>query len=478
MTGFVRAAKRQGVARSLWSRVMASLTPRARTARAVGLTPHLLPTLKLAVPVVIARAGLLLMLAVDTAMLGHYATEELAGFAAANAVQIVMVLVAVGLLQGTAILTAQAAGAGDRRACGAYFRASLVVGLIVGVALGLLCLAGGWMLGLLGQTPDVVARGQRVFLMFAWSYPGLGLWMACAFFLEGLSRPLPGMIASLSGVAANALLDWLFVFGGLGLPPLGAEGAAIATSVVRHLMLFGLAGYLLALKDRHAFGLFERNAETAGAVRKLFRIGLPLALSRALEAGAFSALTLIAGMLGAVALAGYQITLNFISLIFMAAVGTSAATMIRVGNAVGRRDALEASRAGWAGVAIIAAAMGVTAIVCLIVPDAVAALYSDEAGVRALSASLIFIAAFFLVSDGAQMVLQGALRGLGDIWVTSIIQFLSWWAVSVPLGYGLAHAAGLGPSGLIWAIFAGAVVSSTTLAIRFRALTARNIALT
>ena len=457
---------------------MASITSRTEATRAAaGLATHLLPTLKLAVPVVIARAGLLLMLAVDTAMLGHYATDELAGFAAATAVQIVMVLVAVGLLQGTAILTAQAAGASDSRACGIYFRASLLVGLLVGVVLGLLCLAGGWMLGLLGQTPEVAERGQRVFLMFAWSYPGLGLWMACAFFLEGLSRPLPGMIASLLGVGANALLDWLFIFGGLGLPPLGAEGAAIATSIVRHLMLFGLVGYLLGLKDRRALGLFEKSAATAEAVRKLLRIGLPLALSRAFEAGAFSALTLIAGMLGSVALAGYQITLNFISLVFMVAVGTSTATMIRVGNAVGRRDALEASRAGWAGVAVIAAAMGAAAIVCLVVPGAFAAAYSDDAAVRALAASLIFIAGFFLVSDGAQMVLQGALRGLGDVWVTSIIQFLSWWAVSVPLGYGLAHAAGLGPSGLIWAIFAGAVVSSTTLAIRFRALTARAIAL-
>ncbi len=443
---------------------------------AAGLAPHMMPTLKLAVPVVIARAGLLLMLAVDTAMLGHYATDELAGFAAANAVQIVMVLVAVGLLQGTAILTAQAAGAGDRRACGTYFRASLVVGLIVGLVLGLLCVAGGWFLSLLGQTPEVAARGQAVFLMFAWSYPALGLWMACTFFLEGLSRPWPGMIVSLAAVGANALLDWLFIFGGLGLAPMGAEGAAIATSIVRYLMLFGLAGYVLALKDRRALGLFERSTETAAAVRKLFRIGLPLALSRALEAGAFSALTLIAGLLGVVALAGYQITLNLISLIFMAAVGTSTATMIRVGNAVGRRDALNASRAGWAGVAIIAAAVGVAAIACLAVPGAFAALYSDDQTVRALAASLIFVAGFFLVFDGAQMVLQGALRGLADIWITSIIQFLSWWAVSVPLGYGLALTAGLGPDGLIWAIFAGAMVSSTTLSLRFRALTRRSAA--
>ncbi|MGD9538315.1 MAG: MATE family efflux transporter [Alphaproteobacteria bacterium] len=440
------------------------------------LAGHIVPTLKLAVPVVATRAGLLLMLALDTAMLGHHDTGELAGFAAASAVQIVMILIAVGLLQGTAILTAQAAGAGQRHACGTYFRASLVLALVVGAALGLLCLAGGWFLGVLGQEPAVAAIGGRAFAMFAWSYPAFGLWLAIAMFLEGLSRPVPGMVITFLGLAANGLLDWLFIFGGLGLPPMGAEGAAIATSIVRHLMLFALAGYVLTLRDRKALGLLDWRDTPLSVVRKLCRLGLPLALSRGLETGAFSALTLIAGLIGPAALAGYQITYNLIGLVFMAAVGTGTATMIRVGNAVGRRDALGARRAGWAGVLVVSAVTGAATVVFFSAPAALASLYTDEPALRVIVTTLIFVGGFTLVLDGAQMVLQGALRGLADIWTTMMIQFSAWWVVCVPLGYGLALALGLGPSGLIWAILAGSIVAAGVSALRFRVLTARGIA--
>lgn len=441
-----------------------------------GLRRHIGPTLRLSVPVVIARAGLLLMLAVDTAMLGHYDVNSLASFAAANAVQFVMVLVAVGLLQSTAILVARNAGAGDLRACGALFRASLVLGLLLGVALALISLLGEWLLNLLGQPGEIAAGGGRVFLMFAWGMPGLCLWIACSFFLEGLSRPLPGMIVSLSAVLANALLDWLFIYGGLGLPPLGAEGAAIATSIVRWLMLLGLLAYIARLKDRAALDLGGTWRGLWPNIARLFRLGYPLGLSRGLEAGAFSALTLIAGQIGPLALAGYQITLNLASLVFMSAVGTGSATTVRVGTALGRRDLLEAARAGWAGVMVIAVVMALATIVFLLVPGGIASLYTDDEAVRALTTTLILITAAFLICDGAQMVLQGALRGMADVWVPSIIQFVAWWCVTLPLGYVLAVPGGLGSAGLIWAITAGATVSSITLALRFHRLTRRGLA--
>jgi MATE family multidrug resistance protein len=440
------------------------------------LLHHIAPTVKLAVPVVMTRAGLLLMLTVDTAMLGHYNTGELAGFAAASAVQIVMILIAVGLLQGTAILTAQSAGTGNLRACGTYLRASLLVALGVGIALGLLCLAGGWILGVLGQEPEVAAIGGRAFVMFSWSYPAFCIWLATAMFLEGLSRPVPGMVITLFGLGANVLLDWVFIFGRLGLPPMGAEGAAITTSIVRHLMLFALAGYLLAMRDREALGIFARSRAGLEVVGKLCRLGLPLAISRALESGAFSALTLIAGLIGPAALAGYQITYNLIGLVFMAAVGTATATMIRVGNAVGRRNAREASRAGWAGVLVVSSVTTAAMIVFFAMPEALASLYTDKPALRALVTTLIFIGGFTLILDGAQMVLQGALRGLADIWTTSAIQFSAWWVVCVPLSYGLSLSVGLGPEGLIWAILAGSIVAASTSALRFRVLTARGIA--
>ena len=130
---------------------------------------------------------------------------------------------------------------------------------------------------------------------------------------------------------------------------------------------------------------------------------------------------------------------------------------------------------GWAGVLVVSAVTAAATAVFFAAPAALASLYTDEPALRGLAAALIFVGGFTLVLDGAQMVLQGALRGLADIWTTSLIQFSAWWVVCVPLGYGLALASGLGPSGLIWAILAGAIVASSVSALRFRALTARGI---
>jgi MATE family multidrug resistance protein len=150
--------------------------------------------------------------------------------------------------------------------------------------------------------------------------------------------------------------------------------------------------------------------------------------------------------------------------------------MIRVGNAVGRGDPRGISYAGWAGVALIALIMAIAMVVFLAIPGTLAVLYTSDGQVSSLAGTLILIAGLLLIFDGAQVVLQGSLRGLADMWVTSGIQFLSWWAVTVPLGYGLVHGLGLGPVGLIWAIFAGALASSSALALRFRALSRRVVA--
>ena len=130
---------------------------------------HLARTARLAGPVILARAGLLVMVAVDSAMLGHYGTRDLAFYAAANAAQVVMILIGVGLLQGTVILVAQAHGARDHAACGAYWRVSFVHGAVLGVAMGLVCLLGRWVLVATGQEAEIVEGAGHVLDMIAWA---------------------------------------------------------------------------------------------------------------------------------------------------------------------------------------------------------------------------------------------------------------------------------------------------------------------
>ena len=437
---------------------------------------HLTRTARLAGPVILARAGLLVMVAVDSAMLGHYGTESLAFYAAANAAQVVMILIGVGLLQGTVILVAQAHGAGDHAACGAYWRISFLHGAVLGLFMGVFCLLGRWILVATGQEPEIVSGASRVLEMIAWGAPGLMMWVVCTHFLEGLSRPIPGMLVMGGAVLLNVVLNWIFIFGNFGGPELGATGAAIATSLVRWIMFAALFLVVIRLPDARALGMNRPVSNFWEISKRLRRIGYPLGAARGLESAAFSALVLLAGLLGTASLAAYQIGYNLIGLVFMAAIGTAAASMVRVGNAVGRRNATDVARAGWAGVTLIAGLMLCFAGPFLGLGMPLADLYTDDPAVLPLAASLIGICGLILVFDGMQAVLMGALRGVADVWVPPGLQLISWWCVSVPIGYVLAFVVGIGVDGLMWGILAGALSSSTLLALRFTAVARRPIA--
>ena len=437
---------------------------------------HLTRTLRLAGPVILARAGLLVMVAVDSAMLGHYGTLSLAYYAAANAAQVVMILIGVGLLQGTTILVAQAHGAHDRAACGAYWRVSMVHAAVLGVVMGLLCLLGHWILEATGQEPAVAVGGGRVLDMIAWGSPPLLMWVVCSHFLEGISRPIPGMLVMFGAVLLNVLLNWILIFGNWGGPEMGAEGAAIATSLVRWVMFGALLLVVLRLTDAQSLGISQRVSDFWAVSRRLRRIGYPLGAARGLETGAFAALVMLAGHLGTVPLAAYQIGYNLIGLVFMVAIGTAAASMVRVGNAVGRRNATDIVRAGWAGVLVIACLMVCFAGPFIGLGMPLATLYTDDPAVLPLAAPLIGICGIILVFDGMQAVLMGALRGVADVWVPPGLQLISWWCITVPIGYVLAFVVGIGVDGLMWGILAGALSACVFLSGRFLAVARRPIA--
>ena len=437
---------------------------------------HVAGTLRLAIPVILARAGLLVMVATDSAMLGHYQTYALACYAAAAATQIVMILVGVGLLQGTVIIVAQARGAGDSAVCGAYWRVSFVHGVVLGVAMGLLCLPLGWILEATGQSPLIVTGGYRVLEMISWGLPALMMWVVCFQFMEGLGRPLPGMLVMAGAVLLNALLNWVFIYGNLGGPEMGDRGAAIATSIVRWIMFAALFIVVIRLPDARQLGLHRRVAGFWQISRRLRRIGYPLGAARGLETAAFSALVLLAGHLGTAALAAYQIGYSLIMLVFMCAIGTAAASTVRVGNAVGRRNQKDVARAGWAGVTLIAGLMICIAAPFLELGLPLARLFTDDPAVLALASSLVAICGLILVFDGMQAVLMGALRGVADVWVPPGLMLLSWWCITIPIAYLLAFVVGIGVNGLMWGILAGALCASALLGARFLAVARRPVA--
>ena len=437
-----------------------------------SLGDHVRRTLRLALPVVGARAGLLILVVVDTAMTGHSSAVELAYFGLAMAPQVPMLLVGIGLLLGTVVLVAQADGAGDHAACGAVWRVALVHAVVIGVAFGLLSQLGEPFLALVDQSPDLAAGGGRVIAMLGWGMPAALGYAATTFFLEGINRPTPSMIVIAIANLLNVGLNWLLIYGNGGFPAMGAEGAALATTIVRWFTLVALVGYVLVRIDRVRYGIGRAAAAATGDMRalgrRLRRIGLPMGLGTGLESSAFATMTLFAGLLGPVQIAAYQISMNMLALVFMATIGFATAASVRVGNAAGHGDAAAARRAGWVAMGLAVISVGLCGILLFTLPEAIARVYTTDDGVVSIAVQALSVAAFVVLVDGAQGVLMGALRGLADVWVPAMLYFVAFWLVMVPLGHWLGVARGGGAPALIIAIGVGCVVAAIALTLRFR----------
>lgn len=440
-----------------------------------NLGAHVKATLKLAFPVMLARAGILVLIAVDTAMTGHAGAVELAYYALATAPQVPMLLVGIGLLMGTMVLTAQAEGAHRPTECGAVWRVALLHAAVCGALFIALSQAGEWFLSHTGQSPDLAHGAGRVLIVFGWGLPGMLLYTATTFFLEAIYRPTPGMVVILIANALNVGLNWVFIYGNLGMPAMGAEGAALATTLVRWFMFIALAGYVLAHIDRRHYGLTRPFQQRTGLGRKLRRIGYPMGLSHGLEASAFSAMMLFAGLIGAVQVAAYQVAMNLAGLVFMCSLGFATAASVRVGSAAGRQDPQGMKRSGWVAVGLAVALLSAFGLSFHDLPDVLAAVYTSDAIVLATLVPTITIVAFVLVPDGTQAVLMGALRSTGDVWPATALYLISFWFVMVPLGYALGVRGGGGAQSLMMAVVFGCVFATVSLGVRFHVVSRRAV---
>lgn len=311
-----------------------------------GFARHARDLVVLAAPVVVARSGIMVMGLVDTVMVGRFSAEELAYLGIALAPITVLLLILTGLLMGTLVVTAAALGSGDERGCGAVWRRSLPYALALGTGAAGVCAFGEPLLRLLGQSPELAREGGAVVRVMGLGLPGAALFLTSTFFLEGLRRPLPGMVMMIAANIVNALLNWVFVYGHFGLPAMGAVGSAWATTGVRLFLALGLVGYVWTMADAERFGVRVGVRTMWRAWAKQRRIGYAAATSIGVEGTAFSALNVFAGWLGVLPLAAFSIALNLITIAFMVAIGIGAATAVRVGMAHGRGDTSEVALAG------------------------------------------------------------------------------------------------------------------------------------
>jgi MATE family multidrug resistance protein len=281
-----------------------------------------------------------------------------------------------------------------------------------------------------------------------------------------MTRPI--LYAGILAVGANVFGNWVFMYGNLGMPRLGAVGCGVASAIVMWIMFGFLAVYSLrhpAYRRYHAFSHFDwlRVAE----IRALVRLGMPIGLSLFMEASLFGAVMLLMGSLGTTVVAGHQIALNVASITFMVPLGLGFAISVRVGQAVGRGDGPGARYAGLVGISIAGLFMACAAVVIFAVPDGIASIYTNDPAVLEMAVTLLLMAAVFQISDGLQAAGAGALRGLKDTRLPMIITFVAYWIIGLPLGYALGIRLGYGGRGLWTGIILGLTVAAVLLNLRF-----------
>ena len=438
-----------------------------------ALRREIRPTVSLAAPVVIAEVGWVSMQIVDIAMVGRLGPEAIGAVGVGSALFLALSVFGMGLLLGLDTLVSQAFGARDHAACDGWLRHGVVLALVLTAPLGLLAWIAGGRLDVWGFDPAVLALVRPYFGIVAWSLPLLLLYAAFRRYLQAVSMVRPIMIALVTANVVNAAANWALIFGNLGAPALGVDGAGWATCISRAYMVVVLA---VAVSRRGVRPWTLAAGVRIAGLRRLLGLGWPAATQAMLEYGAFAAVTMLAARLEPATLAAHQIVINLAGLTYMVPLGISAAGAVRVGHAVGRRDAAGASGAGWTAIAVGTAFMASAAATFLLVPRAILGLFTVDAGVVEVGLSLILIAALFQIFDGLQGVATGALRGLGDTRTPMLLNLAGHWGVGLPVGYLLCFVVGWGVLGLWIGVSAGLLLVGSLVPaiwwVRERALTA------
>ncbi len=423
---------------------------------------ELRPVVSLATPVVVAEVGWVSMQLVDIGMVGRLGPEAIGAVGVGSALFLAFGVFGMGLLLGLDPLISQAYGAGSRSECRRWLRHGIWLALGLSLPIGLAARAVGANLDVWGFDPNVLPLVHGYFDIVTLSLPPLLLYAAFRRYLQAVTRVTPIMVTLVTANVVNAVANWMLVFGNLGAPALGVEGAAWATCISRSYM----AGVLAIVAARQGgLGRPRAGVRSAG-FRRLLSLGWPAAMQHALEYGAFAAVTLLAGRLEPTTLAAHQIVLNVAGLTFMVPLGISAAGAVRVGHAVGRRDGPGASAAGWSTIALGAGVMTVSAAIFLAAPRLVLGVFTPDAQVVGIGLTLIFVAALFQIFDGLQVAATGALRGLGDTRTPMRMNLAGHWMCGLPIGYTLCFVAGWGVIGLWIGVLIGlTVIGAVLLAI-------------
>jgi MATE family multidrug resistance protein len=428
----------------------------------------------LAVPVVLSELGWIAQGIVDTVMVGRLGPAAIGAVALGNAVYYTPALCGFGLLLGLDTLVSQAYGRKDHDGCHRWLAQGVYLACFVTPPLMLLIALASFGFSPIGIAPEVAGAAGSYLRILNWSTLPLLLYGGTRRYLQAVGDV---HVIAATYVAANLLNwfgNWVLIYGKLGFPAMGVNGAALATVLSRVLMAAALLGFAWRYERKRGHPLFRHwPGPSLVQLKEMARLGLPAAGQILLEVGAWNLATLSAGWLTPVELATHQIVFNYASLTYMVPLGIASAAAVSVGHAVGAGDGPRARRDGWMALGLGGGFMLTASAVFLSAPGPLIALYTRDPQVLAVGSSLLWVVAAFQLFDGIQTVSTGALRGLGETRTPMWANLVGYWALGLPLGWILCFACRWGVYGLWIGLTLALVVIASTLLWRWHLASSR-----
>lgn len=434
----------------------------------VTLKQHYLKNFALAWPVMVGQLGHIMVGLADSIMIGKLGTIPLAAGAFANSIFVVPMVFGIGMAFGLTTPVANADGQKKPQLVRSYLKHALYINLAASLIILAVLLAVSPYLHLLGQEAAVAQLASPYFLIISSSLLPLLLFLTFKQFAEGLSDTRVAMAVSIGANLINVGLNYLLIYGNLGFPALGLNGAGYATVIARVLMALAMFFYVFRKPSYKVYtNAIQWLKFEADHFRNILNIGVPSGLQYIFEVSAFAAAAIMMGWLNAETLAAHQIAISLASVSYMAATGFGAAANVRVSNQLGAKNLKDMHLAARTNFIMTLVFMTFCGLIYYFGRFYFPTFYSTQAPVLALAANLLIVAVFFQIFDGIQVTALGALRGLSDTKLPTLITLFTYWGIGLPASYFLGVVGPFGGMGVWYGLALGLIVASILLYWRF-----------
>ncbi len=432
---------------------------------------HYKTLLRIGIPIVIGQIGMIVLGFADTLMIGWYGKNELAAAGFVNNMFNIGIIFATGFSYGLTPVVGSLFGQGEKTRIGSALRNSLYANTLIAVLLCVIYALLYFNVHLLGQPEELLPLIRPYFLVLLASIPFILLFNAFKQFADGITDTKVPMWILLGGNAFNIVFNYLLIYGKFGFPEWGLLGAGVATLGSRILMcVVCVLVFLTRRYDTYRKAFLASVFDKAVFVR-LNRLGWSVGLQMGMESAAFNLSTLMIGWIGVNELAANQVMLTISQVTFMMYYGMGAAVSVQTSNYYGVSRVREVREVASAGFHIILAMIVVTSIPLFALRHHIGAWFTDDADVILLVSHLLIPFVIYQVGDGLQIVYANALRGIADVRRIIVHAFVSYFVVSLPLGYIFGFVLDGGVTGIWMAYPIGLTCAGLLFYFRFRRTT-------